>query len=177
MIKELLSAILLAALPVGAAAYLMVWWALRNGHLGMARSLADIENEFGRMSKDKQVKEQGDLVQRKWLGFGGGFYGLVSLLTLAHIEAGEVVSFFGDFEGLGTLTGLISLETVVALLVETLKNTVTALIWPIYWLGAQPVDHAWLWLAVAYAGYWIGLKVAAHRLVTPVSNPADSNRP
>ncbi|MBT8051089.1 MAG: hypothetical protein KJO70_07815 [Gammaproteobacteria bacterium] len=165
MIREIFSALFLAAVPVGVAAYLMVWWALRNGHLGSAKNLGDIESEFGRLAKDKEARKSGDPVHRKWLEFGGGFYGLVALLTLVHIELGEIADFLGDFGGLETLAGLISINTLVNIFVETLQNTLMALIWPFYWLDSQGMDHAWLWLALAYAGYWSGLKLAEQRLV------------
>lgn len=175
MIGEIFNALFFAAVPVGAAAYLMVWWALRNGHLGTVRTLTDIETEFGRLAKDEETKKRGDPVHRKWFGFGGGFYGLVALLTLAHIEVGEVAEFLQGFEGLDTLLDLISIGTVVNLFVETLVNTLTALIWPVYWLGSEGMNHAWLWLALAYGGYWSGLKLAEQRLV--VSGLDDEDPP
>jgi hypothetical protein len=52
--------------------------------------------------------------------------------------------------------GLISL--LINLFIESIMNFVAAIAWPVYWLGrAQPF---WLWLIVAYAGYWLGVRAA-----------------
>jgi hypothetical protein len=54
------------------------------------------------------------------------------------------------------LGGLISLA--INLFIESIMNFVAAIAWPVYWLGrAQPF---WLWLIVAYAGYWLGVRAA-----------------
>ena len=159
MISVLLVALFKAGLPVGIAAYLLVWWALRNGHLGNAGTLGEVEKEIKSQSKDKERKKQADLVHRKWLTMGGGFYGVVAVLTLLWIELREIVDFITGFEGFETLAGLFSVNTLVNLFIETLMNTLTALIWPLYWLSGIEGD-AWIWIAVAYAGYWLGSNLA-----------------
>ena len=159
MISVIFIAILKAGLPVGVAAYLLVWWALRNGHLGSAGTLGELEKEIKSQSKDKERKKQADLVHRKWLTMGGGFYGVVAVLTLVWIELWEIIDFVSGFEGFQTLAGLFSVNTLVGLIIETLVNTLTALAWPLYWLSSME-GAAWIWILVAYAGYWIGCNLA-----------------
>lgn len=159
MISVFLVALFKAGLPVGIAAYLLVWWALRNGHLGNAGTLGEVEKEIKSQSKDKNRKKQADLVHRKWLTMGGGFYGVVAVLTLLWIELREIVDFITGFEGFGTLASLFSISFLVNLFIETLMNTLTALIWPLYWLSGIEGD-AWIWILVAYAGYWLGSNLA-----------------
>ena len=168
MISVFLIAILKAGLPVGLAAYLLVWWALRNGHLDGAGTLGEMEKKIKSQSKDKERKKQADLVHRKWLAMGGGFYGVVAVLTLLWIELWEIVDFVTGFEGLGTLAGLFSVNTLVNLFIETLMNTFTALVWPMYWLRSVEGD-AWIWIVVAYAGYWLGsnLAIRHHKVARP----------
>jgi hypothetical protein len=159
MISVFLVAVFKAGLPVGIAAYLLVWWALRNGHLDNAGTLGEVEKEIKSQSKDKQRKKQADLVHRKWLTMGGGFYGVVAVLTLLWIELWEIIDFITGFEGLGTLSELFSVGTLVGLIIETLMNTLTALVWPLYWLGSTQ-GAGWIWILAAYAGYWLGSNLA-----------------
>ena len=159
MISVFFVAILKAGLPVGIAAYLLVWWALRNGRLGSAGTLGEVEKELKSQTKDKERKKQADLVHRKWLTMGGGFYGVVAVLTLLWIELWEIIDFITGFEGFGTLAGLFSINTLINLFSETLMNTLSALVWPLYWLGSTQ-GAGWIWILAAYAGYWAGRNLA-----------------
>ena len=163
MLAELFIALFKAALPVGIAAYLLVWWALRREYLGEVQTLKDVEREVKRLAKDKESKKNGDPVHRKWLALGGGFYGVVALLTLVHIELNEILDFFAGFEGLANLGQYISVGALVGLLIETLMNTFWSLAWPVYWLSDVRTDYVWLWFAAAYGGYWVGSEIAMRR--------------
>ena len=57
MFQEFFIALFKAGLPVGVAAYLLVWWALRNGYLGEVETVKDIEQEVKRIAKDKEAKK------------------------------------------------------------------------------------------------------------------------
>ena len=52
MISEIFTALFKAGLPVGLAAYLLVWWALRNGYLSGVETVKEIEKEVKRLKKD-----------------------------------------------------------------------------------------------------------------------------
>ena len=102
-------------------------------------------------------------VHNKWLTFGGGFYGLMALLTYTLIELGEIRDFFSNFSGLiDFLTG-ISVGLLIDFLVNSIMNLVAAVTWPFYWLSNISSDNPWVWFVVAYLGYWIGAKYAFHR--------------
>ena len=170
MISIFLIAVLKAGLPVGIAAYLLVWWALRNDHLGSAGTLGEVEKELKSQTKDKERKKRADLVHRKWLSMGGGFYGVVAVLTLLWIELWEIIDFVTGFDGFGTLAGLFSVNTLVNLFIETLMNTLTALVWPVYWLSSVE-GAAWIWIVVAYVGYWAGSNLALRQHQGALQNP------
>jgi hypothetical protein len=159
MISVFLVAVFKAGLPVGIAAYLLVWWALRNGRLENVATLGEVEKAIKSQTKDKERKKEADLVHRKWLAMGGGFYGVVAVLTLLWIELWEIIDFITGFDGFGTLAELFSVSTLVGLLVETLVNTLTALAWPLYWLSSTQ-GAGWIWILVAYGGYWLGCNLA-----------------
>ena len=84
MLTALILALLKAGLPVGLASYALVWWSLRNDYFESVASLKDVKKEVKRLSKDKEGKKNRDPVHNKWLAFGGGFYGVVGLLTYVH---------------------------------------------------------------------------------------------
>ena len=160
MITEIFSALLKAGLPVGIAAYLLVWWALRNGYLNETGSVRDIEKEVKKLAKDKESKLRSDPVHKKWLSMGGGFYGVVAVLTWLFVELGEILDFITSFDGLSGLVDNFSIDMLVGLFISAIMNSFLALAWPVYWLSDIPGEYIWAWFLIAYAGYWIGSQLA-----------------
>ena len=185
MVLEFFRALLLAALPVGLASYFLFTWVLRRRQLGTVTSLKEVERAIKRQSKErsqqkKQLKRAGvasslaegahlsratgpDLVHNKWLAFGGGFYGVVGLLTYAVVELGDLRDFLLGFESIWALISGFGLDMLVNLFVNAVRNFVVAIAWPAYWLAEIHSSRIWLWLLVAYAGYWGGARLALHR--------------
>lgn len=160
MIIEIFTAVLKAGIPVGIGAYLLVWWALRNGYLNETESLRDIEKEVKKMAKDKESKLKSDPVHKKWLSMGGGFYGVVAVLTWLFVELREILDFITSFDGISGLMENFSVSMLVNLFIEAIKNSFLALAWPVYWLSDIPGEYIWAWFIIAYAGYWAGSKLA-----------------
>ncbi|MGD9265468.1 MAG: hypothetical protein PVJ71_06800, partial [Lysobacterales bacterium] len=50
-IGEVLRAVLMAAVPIGAFTYALVWWALKNGHFGEAPDTDKLKGEMAAMAK------------------------------------------------------------------------------------------------------------------------------
>lgn len=209
MLLELLRAMLIAGLPVGAASYGLVWWSLRQGHIGSVSSLKEMEQGFKRRSKEKsaakkeqkrnkkagrktqarslslklasarlQAREPGPSVLNafhgKWLAFGGGFYGVVGVLTYAVVELRDLRDFFLGFESLYDLFADFGINMLVGILVEAVTNFVAAIAWPAYWLSDIRSDHVWIWFIVAYAAYWAGAKIALQRYAAAGAAPPDA---
>ncbi len=148
MIQELFIALFKVGLPIGAMAYLLVWWALRNGFLSDVETVKDVEAQVKRQAKDEEGKKAGDPIHRKWLALGGGFYGVVALFTLTIIELNDILDFLRNFAGFESLANLLSVSTLIGILIETLMNTFMALAWPFYWMSDVQVDYAWIWFAM-----------------------------
>ena len=187
MIRELLRALFLAGLPVAATSFLLVWWSLRQGYLAPAGSVRAMEKNMKQQSKQrrqerkqrKAAKKSGqalpltgtegapgariDLVHNKWLAFGGGFYGVVALITYVVVEFGELRDFFLGFESLAALLAGFGISMLVNLLVDAVMNFVVAIAWPAYWMSEVASSHIWIWFGVAYLGYWAGVKGALQR--------------
>jgi hypothetical protein len=166
MFNEILPAVLKAGLPLGLASYALVWWTLKKNYVGSPVDLDDFRSEVKRLAKDKETKKQGDPVYRKWLAFGGGFYGLVGLLTYVLVELGEIRDFFLQFESISALISGISFDLIIGLMVDALSNFVVAIAWPVYWMNDIDSNNIWVWFAVAYGGYWAGARLALHRAKT-----------
>lgn len=163
MIAEIFSAVFKAGLPVGLCSYGLAWWAIRKDYIEPVSSVKDLELAVKNRTKDKQLKKQGDAVHRKWLTFGGGFYGVVALLTYAIVELAEIRDFIMGLGGLFEMIRNLSLGVIINLFVGALKNFIVAISWPVYWLSEARGESVWLWFAVAYAGYWIGVRQAVRQ--------------
>ncbi|MBT8049463.1 MAG: hypothetical protein HKN57_14870 [Xanthomonadales bacterium] len=160
MISEFFIALVKAGLPVGLASYGLVWWALRNDYLSPAGTIKSFEQEAKKRRKDKNRKKEGDTLHRKWLAFGGGFYGVVGLLTYALVELREIRDFVAQLGGFMELIRNISFDLFVELFIDALQNFIVAIAWPAFWLGEIRSNHIWIWFLVAYGAYWAGTQLA-----------------
>jgi hypothetical protein len=191
MLLELIRAIFQAGLPVGLTSYLLVWWALKSDYLGSVASLKDVDREIKRLSKakseekkrkkSKKKKESGlaveDLgdpgaptmnpVHNKWMAFGGGFYGSVALLTYLVVELGEIREFLAGLDSIAALFSRLGVDLLIRLIINSLLNFLTAIAWPLYWLAEIDGRYLWLWLVVAYGGYYGGARFALRRGAQP----------
>lgn len=188
MILELFHALVFAGLPVALASFFLFSWYLRRRHGEALASLKEVERELKREQKARAKREkdrkralgavlaegahfsregQLDLVHNKWLKFGGGFYGVVGLLTYAVVELGEIWDFLRGFESVWSLISQFGVDMLVNLFVEALRNFIIAIAWPAYWLSNIQTHYPWLWFLAAYAGYWGGARLALRRLAQP----------
>ena len=172
MIGEFFRALFQAGIPVAITSFLLVWWAQKNGYINTVSGLKEFESEVKNLSKakskNKKKKKDGtdeaDLVDihqmnpvhTKWLSFGGGFYGVVGLLTYVVVELGEIRDFIRQFDGLSSLIEDITPQLIIGLFIDSIKNFVVAIAWPVYWLSDIRSDYIWIWFVVAYLGYWAG---------------------
>jgi hypothetical protein len=160
MIETIIFAAFKAGLPVALASYGLTWWALRNDYLDSVVDITELEKQIKQQSKDKKNRDQADPVHNKWLAFGGGFYGVVALLTYVVIELGEIRDFFLQFEGIRAFFSGLSFGMLIDLVIDAFMNFILAIAWPWYWLGDIAGEYIWVWFAVAYGGYWAGTRLA-----------------
>ncbi len=165
MLLTFLEALLKAALPVAAVTLVMVYWALLNGYLAASSDHAELQKQLKAMAKDKKKSKQkqpGSFLHRKWVKFGGGFYGVIALMTYAVVEWDEVRGFFAGFEGFRHFFAAISIDLVINFFIDSLMNFVTAISWPAYWVSRIDSVHIWVWFVAAYLGYLGGSRAAQH---------------
>jgi hypothetical protein len=191
MIGEFFRALFSAGIPVAVTSYLLAWWALKNGYFERADSVKGLEKEVKRLTgkkskKDKKrskntaasdpernstefekaepIRHKMNPVHNKWLSFGGGFYGVVALMTYGVIELGEVRDFIANLGGFFQMLSNLSLNLIIGFLVNSFMNFFWAMAWPAYWLSEISSNDIWLWFLLAYGGYWAGTRYALHRV-------------
>ncbi|MDZ7671070.1 MAG: hypothetical protein U5Q16_17215 [Gammaproteobacteria bacterium] len=105
-------------------------------------------------------KDKADFLNRRWMKFGGGFYGIAGLWTFVCIEATELTLFIANFNGFAELFGNGVLNFVIGVLANQFVNFVTALLWFGWWPGDGGGVNAIVVFAAAYGGYLGGLYLA-----------------
>ncbi len=161
MILEFLEALLKTALPVAVVTFAMVYWALLNGYLTESDGHDELKKQLDNMRKNKDPdRQQGGFLHRKWVKFGGGFYGVIALITYAVVELDEIGDFFNNFESFRHFLDTISFNMLIGFFINSIMNFVTAISWPAYWLDAIDSRHIWVWFVAAYLGYLAGSRVA-----------------
>ena len=166
MFYEAIEALIKAGLPVALVSFLLMYWALHRGHLQETGSMKALQEELKQMSKDKKNRTKtNDPIHNKWMKFGGGFYGVVAMLTLLVIEWSDIRGFgWGGFrEILDNFEIGLVVELIIDLLIESFKNFIAAITWPVYWMDVVDSQYVWIWFAAAYAGYSGGTHLARYQ--------------
>ncbi len=166
MLIEFLKAAALAGIPVAMVTFGMILIALRKDLLGeQDGSHGSVEHALKSMKrkdrKDHSKVGQGDLLHKNWLKFGGGFYGIVALLTYALVELNEIIQFFNRFDGFSHFIEIIGIGLIVDFFINSLMNFITAITWPVHWMDEIDSNHIAVWFVAAYLGYRAGIRIAA----------------
>ena len=152
----------LAILELGLPVAVLAWWLFyrlySRGELArnadrkaLRRGLREI-----RKATKKSAGAEVGILQKKWMKFGGGFYGVAALWTLIVMEVtGAVSTAMNPSVLLASLDkGVFSF--VVDFLVNQFLTFVAALIWFTYWNSHS--DAFFTWILAAYGGYLVGLR-------------------
>ncbi len=162
---EVFWALLMVTVPITAFTLMLVSWSFRKGFFQETLDTKALEREMKAMSrKGKKNKTEESTVQhplqKKWAKFGGGFYGIVAFFTYIVIEVTDVITMIVNFGGFFDFLRQLDFNVIINLLVEAVTNFITAMIWPMYWMKRIDTNEVWIWFGMAYAGYWLGLKLA-----------------
>lgn len=167
MFFDIVKAVLFAGLPVGAFSFLMVYYAYLNNYLS-----TDVEfrhafkNRNGVQSKlSKKHKKSLLFLHSKWVTFGGGFYGLIALLTFVVIELLQIVNYLISIRSLQDITALFSINALISMFIDSIVNMVKAAIWFTYWPDVFNTQNFIVWILIAYLGYQLGARFAKHYII------------
>lgn len=158
---EVLEAIFKLGLPVLVMSWLLIHRQYQTGEIAADADRQTVKSSLKKIRKAwrKDKKNRYNLIENKWMRFGGGFYGVTALVTFILIELGEVVEFVLNISSVASLLqdGLISF--LVGMLVNQFQNFIAAIIWFAYW--ADDDRSILIWIAVPYASYLLGFNLAA----------------
>ncbi|MEW6981883.1 hypothetical protein AAD001_04440 [Colwelliaceae bacterium 6471] len=162
MITEVIKAILYAGVPIGVFTFLMVYYAYYKGYLSPDISIRKAFQEKDHADKKLSKKNKKALLflHSKWLTFGGGFYGLMALLTFIYIEVEQIVNFLIHASGLQDFINLFTLNSLINMIVDSLINMVKAALWFSYWPDIIHISNGFVWLLIVYIGYRAGANLA-----------------
>jgi hypothetical protein len=170
--SSLFEVIIKLGIPVGVLSYLMVSWAFKKGVLQEKGEMKALSAEIKALKQArKEEKKNGgkkpkiNPIQAKWLKFGGGWYGIVAMYTYGLVEFNELREFVANLGGFVEMISNFHVRMIIEIFVEGLKNFITAITWPYYWMKEFGSSQMWYWMGIAYGGYWLGMKAAQHFIV------------
>ena len=159
MLNHIIHAFIYAVLPIFIFTTLVLFWLNHRGHHSTEDSMDELSDELEEIKSTDQNKQQ-PFIHKKWLQFGGGFYGMVALLTYFVTEWNEIVQLVAEFKGIeGDLLEII-ISFIIKFFIESVMNIIVAVTWPIYWMRNIDGGEFWLLFIGAYLGYYLGEQAA-----------------
>ncbi|MBA6231634.1 MULTISPECIES: hypothetical protein [unclassified Colwellia] len=159
---DVLQAILFVGIPVGVFSFLMIYFSYQKGYLSTDFELKDAfkKNNNTGYSLSRKHKKELLFLHSKWVTFGGGFYGLIALLTFLIIELTQVVNFLFSITGWQDIVALFSFDTLIVMIIDSITNMVQAIIWFTYWSDKFDTENFIVWIFIAYISYRFSEKYA-----------------
>ena len=166
---EYIEAAIKLAIPVMMMSWWVHSWLVRNGLVDPKSSQKETEEAVKniRKSDEQASSDTGDFWTRRWLKFGGGFYGLTALWTFVVIE---IKDFFWLITHPQQAIELLSsgfVNVLVAFLQNQAMNFVQAFTWIVNWSGH---GFSLIWFFAAYGGFYVGMKLAKEKDVIEAYN-------
>ena len=172
---DVVNALWMAFLPLAILTFVIAYYSYKNGVISIHDEkdewdFDDEDYDLGLNDDDYADDSKGEkkvannYLHSKWVSFGGGFYGLMALLTFTVIEVKEIIGFVQSIESWDALIALLSIDTLVDVIINSVTNMVAAFTWFFYWPKYIAMDNGWVWLGMAYAGYTVGRWIAKWRL-------------
>jgi len=169
---EVITAIIMSGFPIFLITFGLFAWAYKTGAISpeidavdkFNADLADLEE----MSSGKEKnKKNGNMVMDKWVEFGGGYYGIMALVTFFHVELYDVKDMVTDLANVTNQGSLIStlISFFISFAVESFSNFLVAFTWWNYWGSTLPIENGMIWLIVTYAAYLIGEWLARKMMI------------
>lgn len=152
---DIIKAIFIGGLPVALAAFGLVYWSIKKGYMSVDDSL-NILKETKKESKQQDSTVKLNPIHKKWLLFGGGYYGTMAFITYIHLEILEIKDFFAGYTSFSNLVDHVSFGAVIQLIIESFLNLIPAFVWFSYWPKIFTIQNGWYWLIASYLGYQIG---------------------
>ncbi len=151
--------LILAFITTGLVSFLLFYVMLKQRDLATVETL-EKKHKGGLKRLKKELKAAPwswqNVVMSKWVAFGGGFYGVMAVLTYVAVELVEVVEFFTSEGSLFATLADLGFGDLINFFINSLMNFIIAVSWPIYWLKNITGYSPWVWFVVVYAAYLSG---------------------
>lgn len=167
MLLEFIKALFSVGVVTGLASFVLFYWSMRAEDQHNEEAASKHNNSqsmhWARIEKVQRsgvYRAQSALLHKHWVEYGGGFYGLIAVLTLLWVEGKEVLDFLADHSSLSQLFQADIVGRVINLMIDAIMNAVMAFAWPAYWLAEIHSRHVWVWFLAAWLGYLAGKQLA-----------------
>lgn len=161
MILDIFKAIVIAGIPVALISYFFTLLTSKKTPLKAQNSKelkVELKNTF--IEKDHEESAIAHMLHKKWMRFGGGFYGVLVFITYIHIEVYQIIDFVRNFTGFQDFIDSIGLMMIVNFFVEAIMNLVSAFLWFIYWYKYLPIGSFWVWFLIVFIAHTSATKYA-----------------
>jgi len=153
----------LALLASGAVSFLLFFVLLKQKNADAVNVVQNKNKDGLKLLKEELKAEQWswqNVLMSKWIEFGGGFYGVMAVLTYLVVEFNEVIDFLTSEHTVFATLAAITLGNLVEFFVDSIMNFITAITWPVYWIGKTEYFSFWVWFIAVYMGYYLGQMLA-----------------
>ncbi len=157
---EIINSILMSGIPILLITFGLFAWAYKTGLISQENDpFEQLNNKLEELSaSEPESKKSSNFVMDKWIEFGGGYYGVMALVTFFHAEfydGMEIIAELSQIDNQGSLlNGFINFA--IEFFVESFTNIFLAFSWWNYWDGILPIEKGIVWLIVTYAAYLTG---------------------
>ncbi len=128
-------------------------WAYKKGLFSEWEEESQQRVQSEKFSDDERDEESNPFV-KKWLTFGGGYYGTVAFVQLLIIEFNQVKAMASDWQGVSNLTDNFGLGSLISLavgiFVEQFHNFAQAISWPAHYVSNYPISQCAIFVVVTY---------------------------
>jgi hypothetical protein len=143
---------------LGIPVFLVTWYLFRRlyqrGELTSGADYTAIKSHLKDIKKQKSGRD--NLLHKKWMKFGGGFYGVTAVTTWVWIELVDLWGLIVDFPGFAAIFGDGVIGFLVGMLVNQFQNFLQALLWFAYW--GEGGGSIFMIIAIAYCSYLLGVR-------------------
>jgi hypothetical protein len=183
---SILLSLVQVGIPVALTTYLLIGWLIHSDRLANFADHKELDAHIKGFKKDKKDKKkrkekyrENDLALKKWLQFGGGFYGTAALYTFIVNEIADIARFTVKVLNVfnwridWTLGAIINflVETFVDFIINSFQNFLAAILWSMEWGDSASNMQVPFNFLMAYAGYWVGARLASQHAVADIGHP------
>ena len=161
MILDVLKAIVIAGIPVALVSYFFTTLTSKKTPL-KAQNSKELKLELKNKKIEKNHEESAiaHMLHKKWIRFGGGFYGVLVFITYIHIEIYQIFDFVRNFTSFQNFIDSIGFAMIINFFIEAVMNLVTAFLWFFYWFKYLPIGSFWVWFIVVFIAHASATKYA-----------------